>query len=289
MARRPTPSQLRSKLRQAEQKQRRAINDYNSAIRKFNRAVNDYNQKARAHNARVRSNQQRLRRELSRLQSSSRGSRYTVYRTSVVALRQSFERIESSEAAGTWLAGPELFDLAEGETANSVAVLNALLTQSEVSEEPEGDDSLSATVIAGELAEISPDLDKRWRGALFALSPRNPDAARHFCTSSREILTFILETSAPDEEVLSANPNADLTHDNRVTRRARIRHCLERRGSYDHALEVFVDQDVANVVELFKDFNQGAHGNAGQFDVPQLAAIKQRVEHAILFLHRIVT
>src|SRR5690606_20761285 len=129
-------------------------------------------------------------------------------------------------------------DLAEGETANSVAVLNALVGQPDTADQPEEADSLTSTVISGELAEISPDLDKRWRGALYSLSPRNPDAARHFCTSSREILTSILETSAPDEEVLSANPNADLTHDNRVTRRARIRHCLERRGNYDLALEV---------------------------------------------------
>ena len=35
--RRITPSQLRSQLRQAEQKQRQAINRYNSAVRKYDR------------------------------------------------------------------------------------------------------------------------------------------------------------------------------------------------------------------------------------------------------------
>lgn len=287
MARRLTPSQMRSKLRQIERKQRQAVNDYNSAARKFNRAVNDYNRKARAHNTKVRSNQQRLRRELSRLQSSSGGSRYRVYRTSVVTLRQSFERIESSEAAGTWEAGSELFDLTEGETANSVAVLNALLAEPEDSEAPEDEDSLRTTVITAELAAISPDLDSRWRGALFALSPRNPDAARHFCTSSREILTSILEQSAPDDKVLAALPDADLTHDKRVTRRSRIRYCLERRGNYDQELEVFVDEDISNVVELFRDFNRGTHGSAGAYTFRQLSAIKRRVEDAILFLCRI--
>src|SRR5690606_18209381 len=251
MARRLTPSQLRSKLRQAEQKRRKAINDLNRAVNKYNRelktAVNNYNREVRAHNARVRSNQQRLRRELARLQSSSGRSTYRVYETSVLTLRQSFERIESSEAAGTWKAGPELFGLTEGETANSVAVLNALRADPEPS--IGGDDSsLRETGISSELAEISPDLERRWRGALFALSPNNPDAARQFCTSSREILTSILLSAAPDEEVLAANPEAPRTHDNRVTRRARIQHCLERRGKNDPDLVAFVDEDINNVV-----------------------------------------
>jgi hypothetical protein len=49
-----------------------------------------------------------------------------------------------------------------------------------------------------------------------------------------------------------------------------------------------VDDDLENVIELFRDFNDGTHGSAGRFDLPQLAAIKKRVEDAILFLHRVV-
>lgn len=38
----------------------------------------------------------------------------------------------------------------------------------------------------------------RWKGALFSLSPTNPDAAQHFCTSAREVLTSMLDIAAPD-------------------------------------------------------------------------------------------
>jgi hypothetical protein len=50
----------------------------------------------------------------------------------------------------------------------------------------------------------------------------------------------------------------------------------------------FVDADINNVMDLFGDFNPATHGEAGRYDLVQLAAIKSRVEGAIQFLHRIV-
>jgi hypothetical protein len=41
---------------------------------------------------------------------------------------------------------------------------------------------------------------------LFVLSPNNPDAARHFCTIAREVLTSLLDIAAPDSSVLASNP-----------------------------------------------------------------------------------
>ena len=68
-------SQLRSKIRQIEQKQRTAINNYNRAVRQYNtqvkRAVNEYNSAVRRHNANVLHNRQIIQREISRLRSSS--------------------------------------------------------------------------------------------------------------------------------------------------------------------------------------------------------------------------
>lgn len=119
-------------------------------------------------------------------------------------------------------------------------------------------------------------------------NPQNPDASRHFCTSAREILTAILETSAPDEEVLAADPQAARTQDNRITRRAKIDYCLRRVGRYDSDLAGFVDDDIDNVLSLFGEFNSGTHGEAGRFTLRQLGTLKQRVEDAIAFLYRIV-
>jgi Predicted pPIWI-associating nuclease len=57
---------------------------------------------------------------------------------------------------------------------------------------------------------------------------------------------------------------------------------------FDRDLEEFIDRDLDNVVTLFNVFNEGTHGSAGTFTLGQLAAIKQRVEDAIRFLHSVI-
>lgn len=286
-----TPSQWRSKVRQAEQKQRQAINKYNSAVRKYNqgvkRAVNEYNREVHAHNAQIRANQQRLRSELAKLPSARTTRRYVSYRTSVRTLREAFVRVEARVETGAWGdEGDLLLDLTEGETANSVEVLNALITDppESVADHP----GLRETSLSNELTEISAELDQRWRGALFALDSRNPDAARHFCASSREILTKVLHLEAPDHLVLSSLRSPPTTPDGKPTRRARTQYFLHRKGLLDPDLEDFVESDLENIVSLFEVFNEGTHGEAGTFSLHQLAAIKRRVEESIRFLHRIV-
>jgi len=283
MARRVTPSQFRSMVRQTEQRQRQAINDYNSAVRRYNsdvkRAIADYNRQVSAHNSRVRTNRLRLQSEIARLGSRTPTTRVVSYRLSSVLLQESLRHVTET----SWQDDGHLFNLAEGEAANSVAILNVL----------DGDpDSIQAdetllhdNLIARELNDFALDLTLRWSGALFSLDSRNPDAARHFCTSSREILGTILETEAPDDAVLAAEPEAQLTHEGRPTRRARIGYCLGRRGRDIASLSDFIDKDIANVVDLFQTFNDGTHGAAGRFSVPELLAVKQRVEDAIRFLH----
>lgn len=284
MPRRVTPSQLRSMIRQAEQKQRQAINKFNEGVRKWNREVDNYNREARAHNARVRQNRQRLRHELFKLSRQTYQSRFVTYRTSVESLHSAFVRVEAKADAG--VLGPQILDLTESETANSVNVLNSLLDDAQApSTDP---DALRQTSLDAELSEISSDLDQRWRGALFALDPRNPDAARHFCASSREILARVIESEASDEEVLRALPRCPRTPEGRPTRRARVQFFLHRKGLLDDDLEDFVERDLDNVVTLFNVFNEGTHGSAGTFTLGQLAAIKQRVEDAIRFLHKVL-
>lgn len=61
------------------------------------------------------------------------------------------------------------------------------------------------------LSLVSEDLMNRWKGAFYALNPQNPDAARHFCTSTLEIFTEFIEFKAPDNAVFQYNPNASKT------------------------------------------------------------------------------
>jgi hypothetical protein len=103
------------------------------------------------------------------------------------------------------------------------------------------------------------------------------------------LLTSLLEAVAPDAEILAVDRNCDRTPQGSISRRARVRHCLTRRGGYDPALEEFIEADLDNVLSLFSEFNSGTHGVAGHFDMTGLTAIKMRVEGAIQFVSRIAS
>jgi hypothetical protein len=290
MARRITPSQFLSKLRQIENKRMQAINKYNQEVRKHNqdvlRAANNYNNEVRKHNARVRANRQKIINELNRLKSRTI-VRHEVLRTSTIALNSSYQSLEAREPDIERMAfGNEFLDLSEKENANSLAVSNAL--EDEESESLAGSEaSLSSTVITNELSLISPDLDSRWRGALYSLSPRNPDASRHFCTSAREIFVHILDHYAPDAAVLAQYPECEKTDNGHPTRRWKVKHILVRAGIISEEAVDFVDEDVHNVLQLFRVFNDGTHGSAGKFELSKLTAIKERVESGISYLSAI--
>jgi hypothetical protein len=164
--------------------------------------------------------------------------------------------------------------------------MNALLGDTTDIDESLND--LQNTAITNELSLISEDLNSRWMGAVFSLNPRNPDAARHFCTSAREVITRILEIKAPDAEVITALPECQKTDQGKPTRRAKVRFLLHQKGMYDDTLEEFVEQDIENIVELFRVFNAGTHGSAGTFNLLTLSSIKRRVEDGVVFLSQLV-
>ena len=293
MARRYSASQIRSRLRQAQQKQQRAITKYNDAVRRRNQgvrtAVNRYNQAVRAHNERVRANRRRLASELARLNSKPTitTTSYTVYHTSVRTLQRSYGLLETAADSQQLDARyNRLLDLSEREAANSAEVTNRILGD-QATAAGSADELEDAELLDG-LRGISTDLDDRWNGAVFALNSKNPDAARHFCTSAREILVQILELKAPDADVIALLPDCDQTLDGSPTRRSKIRYFLARRDMAAENLEQFVEDDIENIVQLFNVFNKGTHGAAGTFDLSQLDAVRKRVENGIMFLTEII-
>lgn len=288
--RRVTPSQFNRMVRQAQQKQRQAINNYNREVRRVNahnkRVIDNYNRQVTAHNQRVRQNRRKLLTELNRLNSNSTTTtRYVMYTTSTRSLQRSFTELEQASERDEYHAADDLFEMAEGEAANSVATLNTLLDHP--TEEDTDLSCLQDTTITSELQEISSDLDDRWSGALFALAPKNKDAARQFCTSSREILIGILNIRAPKDDVLAFNPDIELMN-GQIPRREQINYCLAQSSQQSTELANFVDEDINNVMDLFKPLSTGTHGEAGVYSFAELQAIKPRVEGAIKFLHRIV-
>ena len=299
MVRKISMSQFKSQMRQLQQKQKRAVNDYNREVRKYNqkvkqavnqtnREINRYNSAARTHNSRVRANRDRLKRELQKLASHQNSGRYIEYRTTVSSVQSSYQRLENHADTGSLSTGyDEILDLSEREAANNAEVMNALFGDTENAEVTE--DQATDSWLLDFLRKISTDLVDRWRGALFSLNPSNPDAARHFCTSAREVITQILEIKAPDAEVFSLLPNCDKTDRGNPTRRAKIRYFLHRKGLADDHLEEFIERDMEGVVQLFRLFNDGTHGSAGTFNHSQLVAIRKRVEDGISFLSRIIS
>lgn len=289
MARKVTPSQLRSMLRQRQSNINQAIRKYNNAVDNYNRnmrrVVDNYNRAVREHNARVRQNRANIERELRKLNSSSNRTTVTTvyrtqYRSSSVQLNNSYNAVI---ATGDYLHDltpqqARIYDLIEQENENNLATANAILSNEEPEVFTEHDMQIGSM-----LANISNDLDDRWKGAVFSLNPHNPDATRHFCTSAREIFTEAIELTAPDSKVFAADKDCEKTERGNATRRAKITYLLSSKGM-DQTVIQFVDNDITNILELFHVLSDGTHGAAGKYSMEKLNLIKKRVEDGIIFL-----
>lgn len=272
-------SQLKSKLRQAEQKQRRAINDYNQAVRKYNsqvkKAVDAYNRFVRDYNSTVRKNKQIITREICKLNTSS----HSTYTVSVRTMQQHYVDVNSIYTEGYPVTSEqdEILDLIESEQANSIITANVI----ENNESPE--ENTEDREIGDKLHLVSEDLDNRWKGAVYALNPNNPDATRHFCTSAREIFTEFIEMKAPDEDVFRFNPGCEKTSRGNATRREKIKYMMRLKGMEPCVID-FADADITNILELFHVLSDGTHGAAGKYAFSKLLQVKKRVEQGISFL-----
>ena len=281
MARKISPSQFKSKMRQLEQKQRRAINDYNRAANTYNRkvkkAVNNYNSTVRKHNYNVMKKRQIIKSELRKISFSSNVQ--SSYYVSFKLMKEHYDTLDRIYFEGVEVTPEQsrLLDLIDNEQANSLITKNVIedctFPEEEINNEEIGD----------KLALISDDLNNRWKGALFALNPDNPDATRHFCTSTREIFTELIELKAPDDSVFAYNPNCKKTENGNATRREKINYMM-RNINMDDSVISFVDEDVKNILELNHLLSGGTHGPAGKYSFDQLLQVKTRVEQGIVFL-----
>ena len=127
---------------------------------------------------------------MARLNARPPSTTFVTYRQSTSAFVEAYDRADASLGTGHASAADHRFlDLVSDEAANSVYLANALDGDGDANDALT-EDRLRAPSMANELRDFGDDLVSRWTGALFALSPRNPDAARHFCTSAREVVHF---------------------------------------------------------------------------------------------------
>ena len=291
MTRHINTSQLKSKIRQAERETKQAINQYNSAVRKYNtevrkvnrelnQAISSYNSAARKHNSQVLHNRQVISREISKLNAAS--TTRVQYSSSVTAMHKSYGRVIDYYDDGVEITPEQehILDLVEQEQANSLIATNRLF---EDQTNQRYEDEIADIAISDKLSLVSEDLMNRWKGAVYALNPQNPDAARHFCTSAREIFTEFIELKAPDSAVFQYNPSASKTDRGNATRREKIKYMMHGK-MLDNSVTDFADADITNILELFHVLSEGTHGAAGRYQFSALVQVKRRVEQGINFL-----
>ena len=281
-------SQLKSKIRQAERKTKQAINQYNTEVRKFNRelnqAISHYNSAVRRHNLQVQHNRQVINREILKLKATS--TTRVQYSSSVIAMHNSYGRVVDYYDEGVEITPEQehILDLVEQEQANSLIATNRLF---EDQADQQSEDEISDIAISDKLSLVSEDLMNRWKGAVYALNPQNPDAARHFCTSAREIFTEFIELKGPDNAVFQFNPNASKTDRGNATRKEKIKYMMHGKR-LDDSVTDFADADITNILELFHVLSDGTHGEAGKYEFEKLLQVKKRVEQGINFLCEII-
>ena len=291
MARHISKSQLKSKVRQAERKTRQAINQYNSNVRKYNtevrklnrelnKAISNYNSAARKHNFQVQHNRQVINREILKLKATS--TTRVEYSSSVMAMHNSYDRVVDYYDEGVEITPEQehILDLVEKEQVNSLIATNRLF---EDQLDQQSEEEIADIAISDKLSLVSEDLMNRWKGAVYALNPQNPDAARHFCTSAREIFTEFLELKAPDNAVFQFNPGASKTDRGNATRKEKIKYIMHGKKLDDSVID-FADADITNILELFHLLSDGTHGAAGKYPFSVLMQVKRRVEQGINFL-----
>lgn len=282
MIKRINISQLNSKMRQIQnntnQHLKKIQRDTERQIkRETTKMINDYKKN-------IRKNYQKLQKELTKFNNSQHMT--TKFTISVRNLNSLYEKINATynELTST-TTEKEVFYYIEQENVNNLTVANALIS-SEAKDDI--DIELQDNGIGNQLKRLSDDLNNRWLGALFSLNPNNPDATRHFCTSTREIFTEIFDKYAKDKEVFSIFPDCDKTERENATRKSKIKYFLYRKGIDIKNADEFIDNDIANILELYHILSDGTHGEAGRYSIIQLKAVKKRVEDGIRFLCNIV-
>jgi hypothetical protein len=286
MPRYVSPAEYKRLVEQHNREQKRRIENYNREVKKINdhnkRVVNAHNTLVTKYNDTQRKNRQALNYAIQRYNTYRRTAHINtsyVVTHSVELLQQSYQVLNqhSEELSDS----PLVRQYPEQEASNSIQLYNSVngIDPGEYIEPI----TLQRSAVEEQLHLLSPELYKRWKGALFSLSPGNPDAARHFCSSVREIFTQVIDLKAPDKEV--ENNFLPITyHNNRPDRRSKIKYILLNNSVHSPEMENFLQDNINDLTRFYQELNDGTHGYTGKFDTQQLLKMKKRAEDSIIYL-----
>lgn len=263
-------SQFKSQMNKIQRESRRAQQQLKNSVNNYNRAVRQYN-------TNVRNYKNKIQRELNRLNAN-----YSIeshYYISTRLVHETYTKV--IDLYGNGAVDERLFNAIENENANNLELSNVVLNNEEV-ENP--DVNIDESNISLKLIKISEDLDSRWKGALFSLNPSNPEAARHFCTSTREILKVLIDDGIKDNEVVLENPQCEKTNFGTPTRKEKIKYAMNKKGIDNSLIIEFTNENIENTVSLINELSNGTHGQSSKYTLNQLKSFKKRFEDSINFI-----
>ncbi len=131
------------------------------------------------------------------------------------------------------------------------------------------------------LAALDPALRTIWLGAKEALRSTNPDRRRHVVFSLRELVTHVLHTIAPNDEIGRWTNDPSHFHEGRPTRAARV--LFVCRGINHGPFTRLINADVRASIEFIALFQRG-HELSVSFSEEQLRTLVARTESFLRFL-----
>lgn len=119
-------------------------------------------------------------------------------------------------------------------------------------------------------------------GASNTLHSENPEKVRHFSISSRELLTHVMHTLSPDDDVRRWSNSESDFHNGRPTRRARLKYIC--RSVNERSFERFLDADIKATLEFFELLQSGTHGTQSHYTDSQLRIMLSRMIGTLNFM-----
>ncbi len=133
------------------------------------------------------------------------------------------------------------------------------------------------------LPKLNPDLLNIWLGAKQTLESDNVERVRHFTTSIRELVTQVLHSLSPDQDVVKWTPNPiEHIQNGKPTRKARLLY-IYRDVNNDY-FKSFIEADIKATLQFIDLFQEGTHSVKSKLTEKQLLTIKIKTESTLKYL-----